>query len=40
MELALSGDVIDAQTALDWGLVNQVVPAGQLDRRSRICSSA
>jgi len=30
-ELALSGDVIDAQTALDWGLVNQVVPAGQLD---------
>src|SRR3984893_12626383 len=31
MELALSGDVIDAQTALDWGLVNQVVPAGHLD---------
>ena len=31
MELALSGDVIDAATALDWGLVNQVVPAGQLD---------
>src|SRR3984885_5538486 len=31
MELALSGDVIDARTALDWGLVNQVVPAGQLD---------
>jgi enoyl-CoA hydratase/carnithine racemase len=30
-ELAMSGDVIDAQTALDWGLVNQVVPAGQLD---------
>ena len=30
-ELALSGDVIDPQTALDWGLVNQVVPAGQLD---------
>jgi len=30
-ELALSGDVIDARTALDWGLVNQVVPAGQLD---------
>jgi enoyl-CoA hydratase/carnithine racemase len=30
-ELALSGDVIDAQTALDWGLVNKVVPAGQLD---------
>src|SRR5580704_17570325 len=30
-ELALSGDVIDAQTALDWGLVNKVVPAVQLD---------
>jgi enoyl-CoA hydratase/carnithine racemase len=30
-ELAFSGDVIDAQTALDWGLVNQVVPAVQLD---------
>jgi enoyl-CoA hydratase/carnithine racemase len=31
MEMALSGDVIDARTALDWGLVNQVVPAAQLD---------
>jgi enoyl-CoA hydratase/carnithine racemase len=31
MELALSGDVIDARTALDWGLVNRVVPAGELD---------
>ena len=31
MELALSGDVIDAPTALDWGLVNRVVPAAQLD---------
>jgi enoyl-CoA hydratase/carnithine racemase len=31
MELAMSGDVIDARTALDWGLVNHVVPAGQLD---------
>jgi enoyl-CoA hydratase/carnithine racemase len=30
-EMALSGDVIDARTALDWGLVNQVVPAAQLD---------
>jgi enoyl-CoA hydratase/carnithine racemase len=31
MEMALSGDVIDARTALDWGLVNRVVPADQLD---------
>lgn len=31
MELALSGDVIDAATALDWGLVNQVVPDVELD---------
>jgi enoyl-CoA hydratase/carnithine racemase len=30
-ELAFSGDVIDARTALDWGLVNQVVPAARLD---------
>ena len=27
----MSGDVIDAPTALDWGLVNQVVPATRLD---------
>ena len=30
-ELALSGDIVDAPTALDWGLVNQVVPAARLD---------
>jgi enoyl-CoA hydratase/carnithine racemase len=30
-ELALSGDTIDARTAMDWGLVNRVVPPGQLD---------
>jgi enoyl-CoA hydratase/carnithine racemase len=30
-EMALSGDVIDAQTALEWGLVNRVVPIAQLD---------
>jgi enoyl-CoA hydratase/carnithine racemase len=30
-ELAMSGDIIDARTALDWGLVNRVVPAAQLD---------
>ncbi len=31
MELALTGDVIDAATALEWGLVNRVVPDAQLD---------
>jgi enoyl-CoA hydratase/carnithine racemase len=31
MEMAMSGDVIDARTALDWGLVNRVVPPDQLD---------
>ncbi|HVB42540.1 MAG TPA: enoyl-CoA hydratase-related protein [Streptosporangiaceae bacterium] len=30
-EMALSGDTIDAATALDWGLVNRVVPAAELD---------
>jgi enoyl-CoA hydratase/carnithine racemase len=30
-EMALSGDAIDAATAQDWGLVNRVVPADQLD---------
>jgi enoyl-CoA hydratase/carnithine racemase len=30
-ELAMSGDVIDAATALDWGLVNSVVPSDDLD---------
>ncbi|WAL64469.1 enoyl-CoA hydratase-related protein [Amycolatopsis cynarae] len=31
MELALTGDPIDAATALDWGLVNRVVPDAELD---------
>lgn len=30
-ELAFTGDSIDAPTALDWGLVNRVVPADGLD---------
>ena len=34
-ELALSGDAIDAATALDWGLVNRVVPAAQLNSATR-----
>jgi enoyl-CoA hydratase/carnithine racemase len=31
MELALTGDVVDAPTALEWGLVNRVVPDAALD---------
>jgi enoyl-CoA hydratase/carnithine racemase len=31
LELALTGDEIDAATALSWGLVNRVVPDGELD---------
>jgi enoyl-CoA hydratase/carnithine racemase len=31
LELALTGDPIDAPTAADWGLVNRVVPAADLD---------
>ena len=30
MELLLTGDSIDAETALRWGLVNRVVPASEL----------
>src|SRR5574341_2012861 len=30
-EMLLTCDWIDARTALDWGLVNRVVPAAQLD---------
>jgi enoyl-CoA hydratase/carnithine racemase len=31
LELALTGDEIDAETALAWGLVNRVVPDDDLD---------
>ncbi|WP_433566460.1 enoyl-CoA hydratase-related protein [Nocardia sp. CA-151230] len=31
MELALTGDVIDARTAVDWGLINYAVPDADLD---------
>ena len=31
LEMALTGDAIDAATAADWGLINRVVPDDQLD---------
>jgi enoyl-CoA hydratase/carnithine racemase len=35
MEMLLTGKMIDAQTALTWGLVNSVVPAETLDAEVR-----
>jgi enoyl-CoA hydratase/carnithine racemase len=31
LELAMTGDPIDAQTAAEWGLINRAVPADDLD---------
>jgi enoyl-CoA hydratase/carnithine racemase len=31
LEMLLTGQPIDAATAVDWGLVNRAVPAGELD---------
>ena len=31
LEMAMTGDVVDAHTAAQWGLVNSVAPDGQLD---------
>ena len=31
MQMLLTGDPVDARTALAWGLVNRVVPAAELD---------
>jgi enoyl-CoA hydratase/carnithine racemase len=35
MEMLLTGRVVDAVTAADWGLVNRVVPAEQLESETR-----
>jgi len=34
MEMLLTGDVIGAQKALEWGLVNKVVPADKLEEET------
>jgi enoyl-CoA hydratase/carnithine racemase len=31
LELLLTGDTIDAGTAVDWGLINRAVPLAELD---------
>jgi len=31
LEMLLTGEPIDAETALDWGLINRVVPADELE---------
>ena len=35
MEMLLTGKFVDAATAADWGLVNRVVPADQLESETR-----
>jgi enoyl-CoA hydratase/carnithine racemase len=35
MEMALTGDAIDAATALDWGLINRAVPPEELEKATR-----
>jgi enoyl-CoA hydratase/carnithine racemase len=38
MQMLLTGEMIDAHTAAEWGLVNRVVPAAEL--RSAVCELA
>jgi enoyl-CoA hydratase/carnithine racemase len=35
LEMLLTGDFVDAHTAAEWGLVNRVVPADQLESTTR-----
>jgi enoyl-CoA hydratase/carnithine racemase len=35
LEMLLTGEMIDAATAADWGLVNRVVPTDQLQQATR-----
>ena len=32
MEMLLTGELVDARKALEWGLVNSVVPAAELEK--------
>lgn len=35
MEMLLTGKMVDAATAADWGLINRVAPAGELESETR-----
>jgi len=35
LEMLLTGKLVDAETAADWGLINRVVPADQLESETR-----
>jgi len=35
LQMLLTGELVDARTAADWGLINQVVPAGDLPAATR-----
>ena len=35
LEMLLTGKLVDAFTAADWGLINRVVPAGELESETR-----
>ncbi len=35
MEMLLTGKMVSAQTAVEWGLINRAVPAGQLESETR-----
>jgi enoyl-CoA hydratase/carnithine racemase len=39
MEMLLTGKLVDAETAADWGLVNRVVPAAELESATRDLAS-
>lgn len=39
-QMSLTGNYIDAQVACDWGLVNEIVPAGSLMPRARELAQA
>jgi enoyl-CoA hydratase len=40
LELVLTGDRLTAQQAMAWGLVNRVVPAGELDAATKVLADS